>query len=438
MQRRLGLAQPSRPGPRPARPWRRRPGGPGRGWAAAARGGWRPARTGRRRGWPRRPRPACQQLAAQLVEPGRQLGLLLGAQVVEVDVRRARCRSGAGAGSGAGAVATRVEGRRDRSVVAGGPTRCSPSGVQRLLTPGSVEARVNRESGVAPSGAPPPGHRATVRRVTVVRRGRTPTGSGRASDDGSGETRRPATTGVMSHRHTHDDQRAQDQRPHPRTRRAPGGPRRPTARDTPVAGSPGHRPTARPGSGRSRTAGQPTRLPHHGLRQVQVRRGAEGQGVQAQDHERRDQGDEVPAEDRSRRLRHQDPAGPQVPERGPQGQGHDHVPGSRGVPPRAGQEDPRPGGRAGRRDGAGGGGTEARRSQHGDGAGTGQAGQAVGGGPGRAARRRRPGPGRRRQPAVSRHEWRARRCIESNGGSPAEAPAAASGDERPGPDEEGT
>ena len=36
-----------------------------------------------------------------------------------------------------------------------------------------------------------------------------------------------------------------------------------------------------------------------------------------------------------RRLRHQDPQGREVPRRGPQGQGHDHVPGPGGRPPRA-------------------------------------------------------------------------------------------------------
>ena len=52
-------------------------------------------------------------------------------------------------------------------------------------------------------------------------------------------------------------------------------------------------------------------------------------------HQRLGQGDEVPAEDRRGRLRHQDPQGRRVPRRGPQGQGHDHVPWPGGVPPRA-------------------------------------------------------------------------------------------------------
>ena len=49
----------SPPGLRPARPWRRRRGVPGRAREGVATSGWRPARTGRRRGWPRRRRPGC-------------------------------------------------------------------------------------------------------------------------------------------------------------------------------------------------------------------------------------------------------------------------------------------------------------------------------------------------------------------------------------------
>ena len=47
---------------------------------------------------------------------------------------------------------------------------------------------------------------------------------------------------------------------------------------------------------------------------------------------------------RAGRLRHQDPAGGQVPGGRPQGQAHDHVPGPGGLPSRARQADPGPGG----------------------------------------------------------------------------------------------
>jgi len=52
---------------------------------------------------------------------------------------------------------------------------------------------------------------------------------------------------------------------------------------------------------------------------------------------RRDQGDEVPPQDRRRGLRHQDPAGGQVLER-PQGQDHHHVPGPEVFHPELGKK----------------------------------------------------------------------------------------------------
>ena len=82
----------------------------------------------------------------------------------------------------------------------------------------------------------------------------------------------------------------------------------------------------RPRPRRGRDQAEPAGLPDHGLRQVQVRGGAEGQGVPRKSTNVADQGDEVPAQDRRRRLRHQDPQGRAVPRRGPQGEGHDHVP----------------------------------------------------------------------------------------------------------------
>ena len=122
---------------------------------------------------------------------------------------------------------------------------------------------------------------------------------------------------------------------------------------------------------------------------------------------RRHQGDEVPAQDRDRRLRHQDPPGREVPRPGSQGEGDDHVPRPRGAAP---------GARPARSSsgsptrcshfGQGRGHAEARRSQHGDGAGARQAGQGgmgEGAGRGEAEPTRRPSSrptGRRQRPTA--------------------------------------
>ena len=122
--------------------------------AAVARGGWRPARTGRRRGWPRRPRPACPAAggaARRADRPARPVPRARASvELVAPALGRRPDRRPPAPPVG------RVP--RGAAVPASpaGRTRCSPSGVQRLLTPGSVELRANRESGVTPSGAPPP------------------------------------------------------------------------------------------------------------------------------------------------------------------------------------------------------------------------------------------------------------------------------------------
>ena len=94
---------------------------------------------------------------------------------------------------------------------------------------------------------------------------------------------------------------------------------------------------------------RPAGLPDHGLRQVQVRAGAEGEaGAQAPD-QGRDQRDQVPAQDRQARLRDQEEARRALPGCGRQGQGHDHVPRSRDGAPGARAEHPRAAGRRARR-----------------------------------------------------------------------------------------
>ena len=84
----------------------------------------------------------AEQLAAQLVEPGGELRPFLGARGSRGRGRRA-WRRRVGPRRARAAVATGARRRRGwarrGAAVAGRPTRCSPSGVQRLLTPGSVE-----------------------------------------------------------------------------------------------------------------------------------------------------------------------------------------------------------------------------------------------------------------------------------------------------------
>ena len=141
---------------------------------------------------------------------------------------------------------------------------------------------------------------------------------------------------------------------------------------------------------------------------------------QAQDDQRRDQGDEVPAEDRPRRLRHQDPPG----RSSSSNEGHKvkvtimfrgrevfHPElGKRILDRVAEQVDGTAKVEVG---------PEARRSQHDHGAGTRQAGQAVGRSPGRAAGRRRsarPGAAAGADGGEPSQERRAREWSAANGG----------------------
>ena len=90
----------------------------------------------------------------------------------------------------------------------------------------------------------------------------------------------------------------------------------------PIFPPPGRRP--RPCRGGCRRP--PARVPHHGLRQVAVRAGAEGQAGPAPPEHDHHQGDQVPAQDRPARLRDQEGSRRAVPAPPRQGQDHDHVP----------------------------------------------------------------------------------------------------------------
>ena len=95
--------------------------------------------------------------------------------------------------------------------------------------------------------------------------------------------------------------------------------------------------------------GPPAGVPGARLLQVQVRAGPEAQAsaqAPAADNDPRDQ---VPPQDRPARLRHQEAPRRALPQAQGQGQGHDHVPRSRGHPPRARHHDPRPPRRGARR-----------------------------------------------------------------------------------------
>ena len=203
-----------------------------------------------------------------------------------------------------------------------------------------------------------------------------PRASRRATDTHTEQGDVTHCTGVSSHSRatTRDPRAAPHQRSHPRQ----GGPPHRTGRRSagdhagPRGAADGQRPRARPRRGGP--DGQPAGVPDHGLRQVPVRGGPEGQGVPAQVVERVGQGGQVPAQDRSGRLRRQGPQGRPVHPRRAQGQGHAAVPGSRDGPPGARHEDPRPGARRGRvvRQGRDPG--PPRRSQHVDGPVAGQEG----------------------------------------------------------------
>ena len=88
--------------------------------------------------------------------------------------------------------------------------------------------------------------------------------------------------------------------------------------------------------------------------------------VEAQGHERRHQGDEVPAEDRRARLHHQDEARGALPRRGQKVKLTIMFRGREMAHPELG-EDPRPGGRGRRRSRSGGVGAAPGRPQHDDG-----------------------------------------------------------------------
>ena len=144
---------------------------------------------------------------------------------------------------------------------------------------------------------------------------------------------RPATAGARHHPH---------QRAHPRARGPPHRRERPAGRDhEDERGAPVRR-EPRPGPGRGRPRRQAARLPRAGLLEVQVRADPEAEGraqAPAADQHPRDQ---VPAEDRAARLRHQEGPRRALPQRPRQGQGHDHVPRARDGPPRARGDDPQP------------------------------------------------------------------------------------------------
>ena len=139
---------------------------------------------------------------------------------------------------------------------------------------------------------------------------------------------------------------------------------------------------------------RPPVCPRARLLEVQVRAGPEAEGraqAPAADHDPRDQ---VPPEDRGRRLRHEEGPRRALPQAQGQGQGHDHVPRARGHAPRARADDPRPPGRGAGRPGHRRAAPQPRRAQHDDDARPveGRAGRAVR--QGRRTARGRRGPGR--------------------------------------------
>ena len=124
-----------------------------------------------------------------------------------------------------------------------------------------------------------------------------------------------------------------------------------------------------PRSRRGRRAGRSARREGHGLRQVPVRAGAEGEARAQAPGPDQHQGDQAQAQDRNPRLQHQEGPRRALPQPAREGQGDDHVPGPRAEPS---------GARARPADAAGGGREGDRadrvtaapgRPQHGDGAG---------------------------------------------------------------------
>ena len=96
------------------------------------------------------------------------------------------------------------------------------------------------------------------------------------------------------------------QRAHPRSRGQAGRPRRRAGRDRCDRRRAPAGPGSRPRPGRGRADGAAAGLQAHGLRQVQVRVRAEGQGIAQEPGADGHQGDQAPAEDRPARLRHQE------------------------------------------------------------------------------------------------------------------------------------
>ena len=132
--------------------------------------------------------------------------------------------------------------------------------------------------------------------------------------------------GVSSNSHA-GDQRAPDQRPHPGPRGTPRRTRRRADRHQAAArGTVASPVSSTSTSSRLRRQANPPvcRVMDYGkYKYEEAQKAKESRRKSTQ---RLDQGDEVPTEDRQRRLRHQDPQGREVPRRGSQGQGHDHVP----------------------------------------------------------------------------------------------------------------
>src|SRR3990170_4061704 len=146
-------------------------------------------------------------------------------------------------------------------------------------------------------------------------------------------------------------------------------------------------PRSRSRSGGGGAAGEPSGMPDHGLRQVQVRAGYPAEGSPQEAVQDRGQGDQVPPEDRSARLRHEEGARRPVPDGGRAGQGDHHVPRARDGPHGARAQDPRsaPGGSEGPRGRRGG--AEAGWPEHDHG----HRADEEADGEGRVARRARPG-----------------------------------------------
>ena len=123
--------------------------------------------------------------------------------------------------------------------------------------------------------------------------------------------------------------RSAHQRPDPLSPGAPGGGRRRADRGDRHPGGAPPGPRSGPRSRRGGSAGRPAGLPDHGLRQVQVRARRPPEGSPQEAVAERPQGDQVPAEDRPARLRHEEGPRRAVPQGRQQGQGHDHVPRAR-------------------------------------------------------------------------------------------------------------